>query len=149
MYYNNFLVILKPMIETCLLWFTFSAKSKGLYPGCNQQHGFVCGGQGPEHWPQNHKARFAFIKLHLFNLNFIVKLCQRICQILCFRVEYSTKAKASFMADSHQNFVMMFQLVDEATGVELTPHQVIITTKIIIIFWACIYIIKHKLWPIM
>ncbi|XP_077058929.1 dolichyl-diphosphooligosaccharide--protein glycosyltransferase subunit 2 isoform X1 [Siphateles boraxobius] len=39
------------------------------------------------------------------------------------RVEYLTKAKASFMADSHQNFVMMFQLVDETTGVELTPHQ--------------------------
>lgn len=38
------------------------------------------------------------------------------------------------MADSHQNFAMTFQLVDETTGVELTPHQVIITTKIIIIF---------------
>lgn len=33
------------------------------------------------------------------------------------------------MADSHQNFVMTFQLVDEITGVELTPHQVILTTK--------------------
>ncbi|KAI2659304.1 Dolichyl-diphosphooligosaccharide--protein glycosyltransferase subunit 2 [Labeo rohita] len=39
------------------------------------------------------------------------------------RVEYPTKAKASFMADSHQNFAMTFQLVDETTGVELTPHQ--------------------------
>lgn len=75
MYYNNFLVILKPKIETCLI-FTFSAQSKGLYPSCNQQHGFVCGGQGPEHWPQNHKVRLAFIKLHFFYFNFIVKLCQ-------------------------------------------------------------------------
>uniref|UniRef100_A0A673H4M6 Dolichyl-diphosphooligosaccharide--protein glycosyltransferase subunit 2 n=1 Tax=Sinocyclocheilus rhinocerous TaxID=307959 RepID=A0A673H4M6_9TELE len=39
------------------------------------------------------------------------------------RVEYPTKAKASFMADGHQNFAMTFQLVDETTGVELTPHQ--------------------------
>ncbi|XP_043108465.1 dolichyl-diphosphooligosaccharide--protein glycosyltransferase subunit 2 [Puntigrus tetrazona] len=39
------------------------------------------------------------------------------------RVEYPTKAKTSFMADSHQNFAMTFQLVDETTGVELTPHQ--------------------------
>ncbi|KAF4107120.1 dolichyl-diphosphooligosaccharide--protein glycosyltransferase subunit 2 isoform X2 [Onychostoma macrolepis] len=39
------------------------------------------------------------------------------------RVEYPTKAKASFMADSHQNFAMTFQLADETTGVELTPHQ--------------------------
>uniref|UniRef100_A0A672RSE9 Dolichyl-diphosphooligosaccharide--protein glycosyltransferase subunit 2 n=1 Tax=Sinocyclocheilus grahami TaxID=75366 RepID=A0A672RSE9_SINGR len=39
------------------------------------------------------------------------------------RVEYPTKAKAPFMADSHQNFAMAFQLVDETTGVELTPHQ--------------------------
>ncbi|XP_062842368.1 dolichyl-diphosphooligosaccharide--protein glycosyltransferase subunit 2 [Trichomycterus rosablanca] len=39
------------------------------------------------------------------------------------RVEYPNKAKTSFMADSHQNFAITFQLVDEATGVELTPHQ--------------------------
>uniref|UniRef100_A0A671NX87 Dolichyl-diphosphooligosaccharide--protein glycosyltransferase subunit 2 n=1 Tax=Sinocyclocheilus anshuiensis TaxID=1608454 RepID=A0A671NX87_9TELE len=39
------------------------------------------------------------------------------------RVEYPTKAKASFMADGHQNFAVTFQLVDETTGVELTPHQ--------------------------
>uniref|UniRef100_A0A8C2EBN8 Dolichyl-diphosphooligosaccharide--protein glycosyltransferase subunit 2 n=1 Tax=Cyprinus carpio TaxID=7962 RepID=A0A8C2EBN8_CYPCA len=39
------------------------------------------------------------------------------------RVEYPAKAKASFMADSHQIFAMTFQLVDETTGVELTPHQ--------------------------
>ncbi|KAI5093325.1 dolichyl-diphosphooligosaccharide--protein glycosyltransferase subunit 2 precursor [Silurus meridionalis] len=39
------------------------------------------------------------------------------------RVEYPNKAKTPFLADSHQNFAMTFQLVDEATGVELTPHQ--------------------------
>uniref|UniRef100_A0A4W4FMP4 Dolichyl-diphosphooligosaccharide--protein glycosyltransferase subunit 2 n=1 Tax=Electrophorus electricus TaxID=8005 RepID=A0A4W4FMP4_ELEEL len=39
------------------------------------------------------------------------------------RVEYPNKAKSSFIADSHQNFAMSFQLVDESTGVELTPHQ--------------------------
>ncbi|XP_066528872.1 dolichyl-diphosphooligosaccharide--protein glycosyltransferase subunit 2 isoform X1 [Hoplias malabaricus] len=39
------------------------------------------------------------------------------------RVDYPTKAKASFIADSHQNFAMTFQLVDETTGEELTPHQ--------------------------
>uniref|UniRef100_A0AAR2LGQ5 Dolichyl-diphosphooligosaccharide--protein glycosyltransferase subunit 2 n=1 Tax=Pygocentrus nattereri TaxID=42514 RepID=A0AAR2LGQ5_PYGNA len=39
------------------------------------------------------------------------------------RVEYPNKGKASFIADSHQNFAMTFQLVDETTGVELTPHQ--------------------------
>ncbi|KAA0708004.1 Dolichyl-diphosphooligosaccharide--protein glycosyltransferase subunit 2 [Triplophysa tibetana] len=39
------------------------------------------------------------------------------------RVEYPSKAKASFMADSHQNFAMTFHLVDETTGGELTPHQ--------------------------
>lgn len=40
------------------------------------------------------------------------------------RVDYPSKAKTAFLADSHQNFAMTFQLVDEATGVELTPHQV-------------------------
>uniref|UniRef100_A0A6Q2ZG31 Dolichyl-diphosphooligosaccharide--protein glycosyltransferase subunit 2 n=1 Tax=Esox lucius TaxID=8010 RepID=A0A6Q2ZG31_ESOLU len=39
------------------------------------------------------------------------------------RVDYPFKAKGSFTADSHQNFVMTFQLVDVNTGVELTPHQ--------------------------
>ncbi|KAJ7998537.1 hypothetical protein DPEC_G00205940 [Dallia pectoralis] len=39
------------------------------------------------------------------------------------RVEYPFKAKGTFTADSHQNFVMTFQLVDVNTGVELTPHQ--------------------------
>ncbi|XP_056129809.1 dolichyl-diphosphooligosaccharide--protein glycosyltransferase subunit 2 [Lampris incognitus] len=39
------------------------------------------------------------------------------------RVEYPSKAKSSFTADSHQNFAMSFQLVDVNTGVELTPHQ--------------------------
>ncbi|MFT7801423.1 dolichyl-diphosphooligosaccharide-protein glycosyltransferase subunit 2 isoform X2 [Arapaima gigas] len=39
------------------------------------------------------------------------------------RVEYPSKAKTSFTADSHQNFAMSFQLVDVNTGVELTPHQ--------------------------
>lgn len=123
-----------------LVWFTFSAQSKGLYPGCNQQHGFVCGGQGSEHWPQNHKARLAFIKHYVIYFHFIVKLCQHICQILCFRVEYPTKAKASFMADSHQNFAMAFQLVDETTGVELTPHQVIINQNYYYFyFMLCLY----------
>ncbi|XP_061687501.1 dolichyl-diphosphooligosaccharide--protein glycosyltransferase subunit 2 isoform X1 [Syngnathoides biaculeatus] len=39
------------------------------------------------------------------------------------RVDYPSKAKSSFTADSHQNFAMTFQLVDVNTGVELTPHQ--------------------------
>ncbi|KAJ8361289.1 hypothetical protein SKAU_G00178140 [Synaphobranchus kaupii] len=39
------------------------------------------------------------------------------------RVDYPSKAKTSFTADSHQNFAMSFQLVDVNTGVELTPHQ--------------------------
>uniref|UniRef100_A0AAY4EMG6 Dolichyl-diphosphooligosaccharide--protein glycosyltransferase subunit 2 n=1 Tax=Denticeps clupeoides TaxID=299321 RepID=A0AAY4EMG6_9TELE len=39
------------------------------------------------------------------------------------RVDYPSKAKNSFVADSHQNFAMSFQLVDVNTGVELTPHQ--------------------------
>ncbi|KAL0978667.1 hypothetical protein UPYG_G00173690 [Umbra pygmaea] len=39
------------------------------------------------------------------------------------RVDYPFKAKGSFIADSHQNFVMTFQLVDVHTGAELTPHQ--------------------------
>ncbi|XP_034052475.1 dolichyl-diphosphooligosaccharide--protein glycosyltransferase subunit 2, partial [Gymnodraco acuticeps] len=39
------------------------------------------------------------------------------------RVDYPSKAKVSFTADSHQNFAMAFQLVDVNTGVELTPHQ--------------------------
>lgn len=40
------------------------------------------------------------------------------------RVDYPSKAKSPFTADSHQNFAMFFQLVDVNTGVELTPHQV-------------------------
>uniref|UniRef100_A0AAQ4PKX9 Dolichyl-diphosphooligosaccharide--protein glycosyltransferase subunit 2 n=1 Tax=Gasterosteus aculeatus aculeatus TaxID=481459 RepID=A0AAQ4PKX9_GASAC len=39
------------------------------------------------------------------------------------RVDYPSKGKSSFTADSHQNFAMSFQLVDTNTGVELTPHQ--------------------------
>nr|XP_057945064.1 dolichyl-diphosphooligosaccharide--protein glycosyltransferase subunit 2 isoform X2 [Doryrhamphus excisus] len=39
------------------------------------------------------------------------------------RVNYPSKAKSPFTADSHQNFAMSFQLVDVNTGVELTPHQ--------------------------
>ncbi|XP_077429960.1 dolichyl-diphosphooligosaccharide--protein glycosyltransferase subunit 2 isoform X2 [Vanacampus margaritifer] len=39
------------------------------------------------------------------------------------RVEYPSKAKSSFTADSHQNFAMAFQLVDANTGIELMPHQ--------------------------
>uniref|UniRef100_A0A8C5GWL7 Dolichyl-diphosphooligosaccharide--protein glycosyltransferase subunit 2 n=1 Tax=Gouania willdenowi TaxID=441366 RepID=A0A8C5GWL7_GOUWI len=39
------------------------------------------------------------------------------------RVDYPSKAKSSFVADSHQYFAMAFQLVDVNTGVELTPHQ--------------------------
>ncbi|XP_029007288.1 dolichyl-diphosphooligosaccharide--protein glycosyltransferase subunit 2 isoform X2 [Betta splendens] len=39
------------------------------------------------------------------------------------RVDYPSKAKSPFIADSHQNFAMSFQLVDVNTGVELTPHQ--------------------------
>ncbi|XP_020559049.1 dolichyl-diphosphooligosaccharide--protein glycosyltransferase subunit 2 isoform X1 [Oryzias latipes] len=39
------------------------------------------------------------------------------------RVDYPSKAKSSFTADSHQNFAMSFQLVDVNTGLELIPHQ--------------------------
>uniref|UniRef100_A0A8C6PA34 Dolichyl-diphosphooligosaccharide--protein glycosyltransferase subunit 2 n=1 Tax=Nothobranchius furzeri TaxID=105023 RepID=A0A8C6PA34_NOTFU len=39
------------------------------------------------------------------------------------RVDYPSKAKSPFTADSHQNFAMSFQLVDVNTGQELTPHQ--------------------------
>ncbi|XP_054641338.1 dolichyl-diphosphooligosaccharide--protein glycosyltransferase subunit 2 isoform X2 [Dunckerocampus dactyliophorus] len=39
------------------------------------------------------------------------------------RVNYPSKAKSPFTADSHQNFAMSFQLVDVNTGVELAPHQ--------------------------
>lgn len=41
-----------------------------------------------------------------------------------FRVTYPAKAKGTFIADSHQNFALFFQLVDVNTGAELTPHQV-------------------------
>ncbi|EHB05437.1 Dolichyl-diphosphooligosaccharide--protein glycosyltransferase subunit 2 [Heterocephalus glaber] len=40
------------------------------------------------------------------------------------RVTYPAKAKGTFIADSHQNFALFFQLVDVNTGAELTPHQV-------------------------
>ncbi|XP_058859814.1 dolichyl-diphosphooligosaccharide--protein glycosyltransferase subunit 2-like isoform X1 [Acipenser ruthenus] len=39
------------------------------------------------------------------------------------KVEYPSKAKSPLIADSHQNLALSFQLVDENTGVELTPHQ--------------------------
>uniref|UniRef100_A0A8C9H5A6 Dolichyl-diphosphooligosaccharide--protein glycosyltransferase subunit 2 n=1 Tax=Piliocolobus tephrosceles TaxID=591936 RepID=A0A8C9H5A6_9PRIM len=39
------------------------------------------------------------------------------------RVTYPAKAKGTFIADSHQNFALFFQLVDVNTGAELTPHQ--------------------------
>ncbi|XP_038606153.1 dolichyl-diphosphooligosaccharide--protein glycosyltransferase subunit 2 isoform X2 [Tachyglossus aculeatus] len=39
------------------------------------------------------------------------------------RVAHPAKAKGSFIADSHQNFALSFQLVDQNTGAELTPHQ--------------------------
>ncbi|XP_041112730.1 dolichyl-diphosphooligosaccharide--protein glycosyltransferase subunit 2-like isoform X2 [Polyodon spathula] len=39
------------------------------------------------------------------------------------KVAYPSKAKGSLIADSHQNLALSFQLVDENTGVELTPHQ--------------------------
>lgn len=43
---------------------------------------------------------------------------------LSCRVTYPAKAKGTFIADSHQNFALFFQLVDVNTGAELTPHQV-------------------------
>lgn len=47
------------------------------------------------------------------------------CRIhVSFRVTYPAKAKGTFIADSHQNFALFFQLVDVNTGAELTPHQV-------------------------
>lgn len=39
------------------------------------------------------------------------------------RVEYPSKAKTPFTADSHQNVAISFQLVDINSRVELTPHQ--------------------------
>ncbi|XP_061583951.1 dolichyl-diphosphooligosaccharide--protein glycosyltransferase subunit 2 isoform X2 [Cololabis saira] len=39
------------------------------------------------------------------------------------RVDYPSKSKSSFTADSHQNFAMAFQLVDVNNGLQLTPHQ--------------------------
>ncbi|XP_012693998.2 dolichyl-diphosphooligosaccharide--protein glycosyltransferase subunit 2 isoform X2 [Clupea harengus] len=42
------------------------------------------------------------------------------------RVDHPSKSKGSFMADSHQNFAMSFQLVDVNSGVELIPHQVFV-----------------------
>uniref|UniRef100_A0A3Q2C847 Dolichyl-diphosphooligosaccharide--protein glycosyltransferase subunit 2 n=1 Tax=Cyprinodon variegatus TaxID=28743 RepID=A0A3Q2C847_CYPVA len=39
------------------------------------------------------------------------------------RVQYPSKAKSPFTADSHQNFAMSFQLVDVNNEQELTPHQ--------------------------
>ena len=46
------------------------------------------------------------------------------CIHVSFRVTYPAKAKGTFIADSHQNFALFFQLVDVNTGAELTPHQV-------------------------
>lgn len=59
-------------------------------------------------------------------------LCSQICRSslktncinVSFRVTYPAKAKGAFIADSHQNFALFFQLVDVNTGAELTPHQV-------------------------
>ncbi|XP_043946153.1 dolichyl-diphosphooligosaccharide--protein glycosyltransferase subunit 2 isoform X2 [Protopterus annectens] len=39
------------------------------------------------------------------------------------RVNFPSKAKGTFTADSHQNFALFFQLVDVNTGAQLTPHQ--------------------------
>lgn len=47
------------------------------------------------------------------------------------RVDYPSKAKQALTADSHQNFAMAFQLVDVNTGVELTPHQVQYTIRVV------------------
>uniref|UniRef100_A0A8C9ASV3 Dolichyl-diphosphooligosaccharide--protein glycosyltransferase subunit 2 n=1 Tax=Prolemur simus TaxID=1328070 RepID=A0A8C9ASV3_PROSS len=38
-------------------------------------------------------------------------------------VNYPAKAQGTFIADSHQNFALFFQLIDMNTGAELTPHQ--------------------------
>ncbi|XP_041109813.1 dolichyl-diphosphooligosaccharide--protein glycosyltransferase subunit 2-like [Polyodon spathula] len=46
--------------------------------------------------------------------------------ILTFQAEYQAKhpnVPDIIIADSHQNLALSFQLVDENTGVELTPHQ--------------------------
>ena len=65
-------------------------------------------------------------------LNTTYLFCFFVWVFFCFfvffkwpRVDYPSKAKSSFTADSHQNFAMSFQLVDVNTGVELTPHQVL------------------------
>ncbi|KAG8446174.1 hypothetical protein GDO86_013866 [Hymenochirus boettgeri] len=39
------------------------------------------------------------------------------------RVNFPSKAKGPFTADSHQNFALSFQLTDVNTGASLTPHQ--------------------------
>lgn len=58
----------------------------------------------------------------------VLEICRSSQKIYCinvsFRVTYPAKAKGTFVADSHQNFALFFQLVDVNTGAELTPHQV-------------------------
>lgn len=56
---------------------------------------------------------------------------------LCCRVDFPSKAKSPFTADSHQNFAMSFQLVDVNSGVELTPHQVCEMTSLKLLLSNC------------
>lgn len=62
-------------------------------------------------------------------------------------MDYPSKAKSSFTADSHQNFAMSFQLVDVNTGVELTPHQVqwIIRTASVITSFNTLSLISENI----
>lgn len=69
----------------------------------------------------SNEVKFVFFTLFL-------DVCRSFLKIYCinvsFRVTYPAKAKGTFIADSHQNFALFFQLVDVNTGAELTPHQV-------------------------
>lgn len=65
--------------------------------------------------------KFVFFTLFLDMYSSCLKIY---CINVSFRVTYPAKAKGTFIADSHQNFALFFQLVDVNTGAELTPHQV-------------------------
>lgn len=67
------------------------------------------------------EVQFVFFILFSEICRSSLKTC---CIHVSFRVTYPAKAKGTFIADSHQNFALFFQLVDVNTGAELTPHQV-------------------------
>lgn len=67
------------------------------------------------------EVKFVFFTMFLDMYRSCLKIY---CLNVSFRVTYPAKAKGTFIADSHQNFALFFQLVDVNTGAELTPHQV-------------------------